>query len=222
MRVGAPTEVKPDEYRVALTPAGVRELVDAGHEVLVQSGAGLGSAISDDAYRAQGAQVATDAATLFAEADMIVKVKEPQPQEVQLLEPRHTLFTYLHLAADTELTRGHATAPFPLPAPPGPAASASDSPAPPRPRRSPTVSVSSAQRASLKLRRASAAVTPRPTPIRTSAPRRSASWRPTRSACASASSSPRPGTSAYSSPSTRATTAEPASDRSTGCSASAT
>jgi alanine dehydrogenase len=95
-----------DEYRVALTPAGVRELADAGHEVFVQSGAGLGSAITDDAYAAQGATVVADAAELFGAAELIVKVKEPQPAEVALLEPRHTLFTYLHLAADAELTRG--------------------------------------------------------------------------------------------------------------------
>jgi alanine dehydrogenase len=103
--VGVPTEVKPDEYRVAITPAGVRELVDAGHSVLVQSGAGLGSAIDDDAFAAQGATIASDAAELFGAVQLILKVKEPQPQEVQLLEARHTLFTYLHLAADPALTR---------------------------------------------------------------------------------------------------------------------
>jgi alanine dehydrogenase len=106
MKVGVPTEIKVDEYRVALTPAGVRELADAGHEVLVQEGAGVGSAIADDAYVAQGARILSDAASVFAEADMIVKVKEPQPVEVEMLEPRHLLFTYLHLAADIELTRG--------------------------------------------------------------------------------------------------------------------
>jgi alanine dehydrogenase len=106
LRVGVPTEVKTDEYRVALTPAGVRELVDAGHEAVVQSGAGLGSAITDEAYAAQGARILPDAPAVYAEADMIVKVKEPQPPEVAMLEPRHTLFTYLHLAADAELTRG--------------------------------------------------------------------------------------------------------------------
>jgi alanine dehydrogenase len=106
MKVGVPTEVKPDEYRVALTPAGVRELVDAGHEVYVQSGAGLGSAIDDDAYAAQGAQIVPDADEVFGAAELIVKVKEPQPQEVGRLEPRHTLFAYLHLAADAELTAG--------------------------------------------------------------------------------------------------------------------
>src|SRR5579871_4584664 len=106
MRVGVPTEIKPDEYRVALTPAGVRELADAGHEVVVQSGAGLGSAITDEAYTAQGATILPDADAVFEEATMIVKVKEPQPVEVARLKPHHTLFTYLHLAADTELTRG--------------------------------------------------------------------------------------------------------------------
>jgi alanine dehydrogenase len=106
MIVGVPTEVKPDEYRVALTPAGVRELADAGHRVVVQAGAGLGSALADDDYAAQGAVIVTDAAAVFEEAELIVKVKEPQPAEVGLLEARHTLFTYLHLAADAELTRG--------------------------------------------------------------------------------------------------------------------
>jgi alanine dehydrogenase len=106
VRVGVPTEVKIDEYRVALTPAGVRELVDAGHEVFVQAGAGLGSAITDEAYIAQGAAIVPDAASLFSAVELIVKVKEPQPGEVAMLESRHTLFTYLHLAADAELTRG--------------------------------------------------------------------------------------------------------------------
>ena len=106
MKVGVPSEIKTDEYRVALTPAGVRELVDAGHEVYVQSEAGEGSALTDDAYRAQGATILPDADAVFGEATLIVKVKEPQPEEVTRLEPRHTLFTYLHLAADEALTRG--------------------------------------------------------------------------------------------------------------------
>jgi alanine dehydrogenase len=106
MKVGVPTEIKRDEYRVALTPAGVRELVDAGHEVVVQSGAGLGSAITDEDYTAQGATILPDADAVFEEAGLIVKVKEPQPVEVARLRPHHTLFTYLHLAADAELTRG--------------------------------------------------------------------------------------------------------------------
>ena len=106
MKVGVPTEIKTDEYRVALTQAGVRELVEHGHEVLVQAGAGLGSAITDEEYQEQGASILPDAQAVFAEADMVVKVKEPQASEVAMLEPRHTLFTYLHLAPDPELTRG--------------------------------------------------------------------------------------------------------------------
>jgi alanine dehydrogenase len=106
MRIGVPTEVKADEYRVALTPAGVRELTARGHEVVIQAGAGEGSAIADSDYVAQGAEIAPDAAAVFAAVETIVKVKEPQAAEVALLEPRHTLFTYLHLAPDPELTRG--------------------------------------------------------------------------------------------------------------------
>jgi alanine dehydrogenase len=106
VKVGVPTEVKSDEYRVALTPAGVRELVDAGHDVFVQSGAGLGSAITDEDYSRQGATIVPDADGVFDEATLIVKVKEPQPPEVERLQPHHTLFTYLHLAADPSLTKG--------------------------------------------------------------------------------------------------------------------
>jgi alanine dehydrogenase len=105
MKVGVPTEIKTDEYRVAITPAGVRELVDRGHEVLIQRGAGTGSAIPDEEYLEQGAAIVPDAHAVFSGSDMIVKVKEPQPVEVAMLEPRHTLFTYLHLAPDAELTR---------------------------------------------------------------------------------------------------------------------
>jgi alanine dehydrogenase len=106
MKVGVPTEIKTDEYRVALTPSGVRELVEYGHGVVVQAGAGDGSSISDADYVSQGAEVLPDAAAVFGAAEMIVKVKEPQAPEVALLEPRHTLFTYLHLAPDPELTQG--------------------------------------------------------------------------------------------------------------------
>jgi alanine dehydrogenase len=106
MRIGVPTEIKTEEHRVALTPAGVRELVEHGHQVVVQQGAGVGSAISDLDYVEQGATIVDDAAAVFAGADMIVKVKEPQASEVALLEPRHTLFTYLHLAPAPELTQG--------------------------------------------------------------------------------------------------------------------
>jgi alanine dehydrogenase len=106
MKVGVPTEIKADEYRVALTPSGVRELTDRGHEVVVQAGAGIGSTISDDDYAAQGARIVPDADAVFAETELVVKVKEPQPEEVARLESRHTLFTYLHLAPAAELTRG--------------------------------------------------------------------------------------------------------------------
>src|SRR4051812_25004540 len=106
MKVGVPSEIKTDEYRVALTPAGVRELAEHGHEVVIQQGAGVGSAIEDEEYVAQGARILPDAEAVFGEADMIVKVKEPQAPEVAMLEARHTLFTYLHLAPDPELTRG--------------------------------------------------------------------------------------------------------------------
>src|SRR5919199_2907013 len=106
MKVGVPTEIKTDEFRVALTPAGARELAEHGHDVLLQAGAGEGSAIADEEYAAQGARIAPDAEAVFGEAEMIVKVKEPQPGEVTLLRPGQTLFTYLHLAPDPELTRG--------------------------------------------------------------------------------------------------------------------
>ena len=106
MKVGVPTEIKADEYRVALTPSGVRELNDRGHEVVVQAGAGEGSSIGDEHYAAQGARIVPDAEAVFGEAELIVKVKEPQAEEVARLETRHTLFTYLHLAPDPEQTRG--------------------------------------------------------------------------------------------------------------------
>jgi alanine dehydrogenase len=105
MRVGVPMEIKEDEYRVSLTPAGARELREHGHEILIQAGAGGGSAIADDAYTAQGAQILPDAGAVFEAAEMILGVKEPQPEEVEMLRPEHTLFTYLHLAPAPELTR---------------------------------------------------------------------------------------------------------------------
>lgn len=106
MLVGVPAEIKADEYRVSLTPIGVRELVQRGHRVLVQRGAGVGSAIADAGYLAEGAKLAEEAEEVFAEAQMIVKVKEPQPHEVAMLKPQQILFTYLHLAADADLTVG--------------------------------------------------------------------------------------------------------------------
>jgi alanine dehydrogenase len=106
MRVGVPKEIKNHEYRVGLTPPSVAELVAAGHEVLVEAGAGLGIDFADSDYVDVGARIAPDAAAVFAGSDMIVKVKEPQPQEIALLEPRHLLFTYLHLAADKPQAEG--------------------------------------------------------------------------------------------------------------------
>jgi alanine dehydrogenase len=103
--IGVPTEIKADEYRVAITPAGVRELSLRGHEVLVQAGAGEGSAMADEQFRAQGAQIVADAETVFAGAELVLKVKEPQPAEVRMLREGQTLFTYLHLAAEPELAR---------------------------------------------------------------------------------------------------------------------
>jgi alanine dehydrogenase len=105
MKVGVPTEIKADEYRVALTPVGARELTEHGHEVLIEKGAGEGSAISDADFEAQGATI-VPVEDVWSEADLILGVKEPQPQEVALLRPEATLFTYLHLAPAPDLTRG--------------------------------------------------------------------------------------------------------------------
>jgi alanine dehydrogenase len=106
MKIGVPTEIKSDEYRVAVTPAGVRELSEHGHEVLVQAGAGEGSAIADAEYSAQGATIVADAAAVFGAAEMILHVKELQPTEIEMLRQGQLLFTYLHLAPDPEQTRG--------------------------------------------------------------------------------------------------------------------
>jgi alanine dehydrogenase len=106
MRVGVPAEIKPDEYRIAITPAGVRELCSLGHEVLVQAGAGEGSAIPDAEFQAQGARIVENAPALFSESELVLKVKEPQAEEVELLHEGQTLFTYLHLAAEPQLARG--------------------------------------------------------------------------------------------------------------------
>jgi alanine dehydrogenase len=106
MKIGVPTEIKDDEYRVAITPAGVREMTEHGHQVLVQAGAGEGSAIADDEYRAQGAAIVDAAAGIFAEAEMVLHVKELQASEIEMLSPGQLLFTYLHLAPDPEQTKG--------------------------------------------------------------------------------------------------------------------
>lgn len=102
MKIGVPKEIKIHEYRVGLIPAGVRELVDSGHHVLVQSGAGAGIGFEDSHYQYAGATIAQRAQEVFASADLVVKVKEPQIAECQQLRSGQTLFTYLHLAADRE------------------------------------------------------------------------------------------------------------------------
>ena len=106
MRVGVPREIKPDEYRVGLTPTAVREYVTHGHEVVVERGAGQGAGYPDDAYVRAGATILPDAEAVFREAEMIVKVKEPQAVEWARLTPEHILFTYLHLAPDPAQTEG--------------------------------------------------------------------------------------------------------------------
>jgi alanine dehydrogenase len=105
MLIGLPKEIKNHEYRVGLTPASVRELTQHGHQVLVQNGAGSGIGMSDEQYVAAGATLASDAASIFAKADMIIKVKEPQPAECAMLRPGQILYTYLHLAPDPEQTK---------------------------------------------------------------------------------------------------------------------
>jgi alanine dehydrogenase len=104
MLVGVPKEIKNHEYRVGLTPPSVRELVSRGHQVLVQAGAGAEIGLSDDQYTAAGAGIVASAKEIFERADMIVKVKEPQPQECAMLRPGQILYTYLHLAPDPEQT----------------------------------------------------------------------------------------------------------------------
>jgi len=104
VKIGVPTEIKPQENRVALTPAGAEKLVHDGHEVVAQAGAGVGSGFEDAAYTAVGSRVVPDAASVFAEVDLILKVKEPLEQEWPLIRPAQTVFTYLHLAASEPLT----------------------------------------------------------------------------------------------------------------------
>jgi alanine dehydrogenase len=106
MLIGVPREIKKQENRVGLVPASVRELVHHGHGVLVETGAGAGIGIDDAAYKKAGARIAGSAAEVFAKADMVVKVKEPQPQECKMLRKGQVLFTYLHLAADKEQAQG--------------------------------------------------------------------------------------------------------------------
>jgi len=105
MIVGVPKEIKPDEYRVAMVPAGVEELTRNGHRVLIQSGAGAGSGISDEQYVATGAEIVATAAEVWANSELVIKVKEPLPEEWPLLRAGQTVFTYFHFAADEALTR---------------------------------------------------------------------------------------------------------------------
>jgi alanine dehydrogenase len=105
MIVGVPKEIKQDEYRVALLPVGAEELTRAGHRVLLERGAGMGSGIPDELYRANGAEIVDSPAEIFANAQLVIKVKEPQPEETTLLRSGQVLFTYLHFAADESLTR---------------------------------------------------------------------------------------------------------------------
>ncbi len=106
MKIGLPREIKNQEHRVGMIPAVVSSLVREGHEVFVETGAGDRASFSDSAYTSAGATLVPAAADVFASAELIVKVKEPQPEEVAMLEARHTLFTYLHLAANRALTEG--------------------------------------------------------------------------------------------------------------------
>ncbi len=106
MRIGCPKEIKVHEYRVGLVPAGVRELVSDGHEVYMQTGAGTGIGIDDNAYLAAGARILPDAAAVFDTAELVVKVKEPQLVECGMLREGQVLFTYLHLAADPKQAEG--------------------------------------------------------------------------------------------------------------------
>jgi alanine dehydrogenase len=106
VRVGCPSEIKNHEYRVGLTPSGARELVAHGHGLIMQAGAGAAAGFTDEAYAVAGAEIVSDAASVFAVADLIVKVKEPQPIEISMLRPEQVLFTYLHLAPDPMQAEG--------------------------------------------------------------------------------------------------------------------
>jgi len=106
MRIGVPKEIKNHEYRVGLTPASVKELVSAGHELFVETAAGSGIDCPDSGYQKAGATILPTPEAVFESSDMIVKVKEPQPSEIAMLQPRHLLFTYLHLAADKAQAEG--------------------------------------------------------------------------------------------------------------------
>ena len=106
MKVGIPSEIKAQESRVGLTPQSVQQLTNHGHEVLVENNAGFGAGFENDDYKKAGAKIASSAADVFNDSDMIVKVKEPQSAEVNMLRENQILFTYLHLSAAPELTKG--------------------------------------------------------------------------------------------------------------------
>tara|TARA_Y100000590_G_C15748041_1_gene1023007 strand:+ start:6862 stop:7971 length:1110 start_codon:yes stop_codon:yes gene_type:complete len=106
MKIGVPKEIKNNENRIGLVPGGIQTLVADGHELYIQSGGGAGIGISDEDYIAAGAKILPDAKAIFDTAEMIIKVKEPQPVELEMLKPHHILYTYLHLAADKDLTEG--------------------------------------------------------------------------------------------------------------------
>ena len=106
MIIGVPKEIKPDEYRVAVTPAGVEQLKRSGHRVLVQRDAGAGSGLADEDYQAYGAEIVGTADEVFANAELICKVKEPLEPEIKMINERHVVFTYFHFAADRKLTEG--------------------------------------------------------------------------------------------------------------------
>src|SRR5438874_9099811 len=105
MRVGVPKEIKPDEYRIAMMPVGVELMTKAGHEVIVETGAGVSSGFSDDDYIKAGGRIGTTPDEVFEQAELLVKVKEPQPQEINRFRPGQIVFTYFHFAASGELTQ---------------------------------------------------------------------------------------------------------------------
>jgi len=106
MKIGVPKEIKNNEYRVGLVPGGVWQLTQDGNQVFVESQAGLGVGITDEDFKRAGATILPDAKAIFEKAELIIKVKEPQESELRLLKPHHILYTYLHLAADRNLTKG--------------------------------------------------------------------------------------------------------------------
>lgn len=105
MLIGVPKEIKSQEFRIGITPAGVQELVQNGHQIMVEKNGGLGIGVSDEEFKAAGALIIDTAQEIFSKAEMVVKVKEPQPEECKLLRKDQLLFTYLHLAPDPTQTK---------------------------------------------------------------------------------------------------------------------